>query len=677
MKKVRTKVKMLAVTAAVTAMAAAGNAYIPRAGEQINDEISSIQLNVEKEDRDTIKIYLSNFTELTKSMQLSLKIDGNNVKFNDENIEWLVDKKSDDNTEENADDSDETSDNVVVDYKINNDKNAIDFFMVSDKPLNSDGGIIEICKIDVSENKSLADKLLRAKDTNFRVVPNTENGDAYSYVTYATNKNISGDDIENADDTVMNLNSKPVIKFKDVPSVLGDKIVILKGNVFRISDYVEAEDADGNAIEDIKYTGKVDSKKVGTYNITCKVTDSNNETTELKTTVVVEETVGNFGAPTIHVPDEDLKTTVGKKIDVLEGVTATDYQGRELEVKADDNYDLSIPNVYTVTYSATDARNVTVTNTRRLIVADEDSSDNDTEVTPGEIPPEIKDIMDEVKDIEHVSGNGTSSTPLLVDATNLSGDDFRSFLANIMNKFEVSKTGYDKEDEYKTVHIKLKKKTSMFSLASLFRNSERIHMSIRVGQSRNDLLVVMDQFADQIKEEDTNKPNKPQDTNKPGDSNGSGGSDNSGTGSGGSNNSGGSSNSGSSSSSGSSGSSSNSGNSSNLGSSTASDSDRNSDDSLEVVAEMADNSGNPVDEAEELEIELEDTQDDAENMSDDKDSDDMTDEKDNSVNAKNSRSKSTEETKSSGKMAVFAGVFAVAAAGAIGSVLHFKKKGKK
>ena len=512
MKKVRTKVKILAATAAVTVMAATGHAYMTRAGEQANndEEISKIQLNVEKEDRDTIKIYLSNFRELAKSMQLSVKIDGENVKFNDENIEWLVDKGEE---------------KVIADYKIDSDKKGIDFFMVSDKPLNSDGGIIEICKIDVSKDQSLADKLLKDDDTSYRVVPNSDDGDSYSYVTYSTNKNISGNNIENADDTILNMNTKPVIKFKDVPSVVDGKIVIVKGTVFKISDYVTAEDADGNEINDIKYSGNVDNKKVGSYNIKCTVTDGNNESAELETTVIVEESAGDFAAPYIYVPDEPLKVAVGESFNPLEGVYAKDYQGRELDVKVDDKYDLNQIGVYTLTYSATDYRGVTVTKQRTLLVVDKNDSDlgeDDSDNISGQIPPELEGIVD---DEQYIDGDGTVNSPLLTDVSTLSENDLL-ILLNKLDKFEVNKNNIKVEydDKYKIIHLELIKKPSMFSLASLLRNSSSIYMSVRVEQSKTELIKILDAFLGQmgyVEGDNSDKPENPGGTE--GDSGSSGG----------------------------------------------------------------------------------------------------------------------------------------------------------
>lgn len=219
MKKVKSKVKVIAITSALAiGTAAFGNSYMTNAEQKIKSSDSSIQLNVEKMDSDTVKIYLSNFTDLAKSLQLSLKIDEGNVKFVDNQIKWLSNE-------------DEDSEKVKKHYKIDKNKKEIDFFILSDKPINSDGGIVEICEIDVSKDESIAKKLFKSSgDGSYKIVPNEDNDEAYSYVTYSTNKRVGGSNIVNASDDKLTINTNPVISFKDSPAVVGDKIIIEKRN---------------------------------------------------------------------------------------------------------------------------------------------------------------------------------------------------------------------------------------------------------------------------------------------------------------------------------------------------------------------------------------------------------------------------------------------------------------
>ena len=62
-----------------------------------NNKVSnpSVELNVEKISRDKVKIALSNFTPVIKSLQINLEINGN-VKFVEDSINWIVSSDSND-----------------------------------------------------------------------------------------------------------------------------------------------------------------------------------------------------------------------------------------------------------------------------------------------------------------------------------------------------------------------------------------------------------------------------------------------------------------------------------------------------------------------------------------------------------------------------------------------------
>ena len=97
----------------------------------------SVELNVEKLERDKVKIELENFTPVIKSLQLSLKIDGN-AKFREDSIKWLVESYAD-----------ESSSDLKTHVKMGNDKKSMEIFIVSSEPLVKNGGTIEICEINV------------------------------------------------------------------------------------------------------------------------------------------------------------------------------------------------------------------------------------------------------------------------------------------------------------------------------------------------------------------------------------------------------------------------------------------------------------------------------------------------------------------------------------------------
>ena len=105
-----------------------------------NNKVSnpSVELNVEKISRDKVKIALSNFMPVIKSLQINLEIDGN-VKFEEDSINWLVSSDSND---------------VKTHVKLSSDKKSMEIFIVSNDALNKVGGTLDICEIEVSKASS-------------------------------------------------------------------------------------------------------------------------------------------------------------------------------------------------------------------------------------------------------------------------------------------------------------------------------------------------------------------------------------------------------------------------------------------------------------------------------------------------------------------------------------------
>lgn len=510
MKKVRSNVKMLVLTGVISvAVAGFGNKYMTNAGQYLNASENNIVLNVEKQDRDTVKIYLSNVYDLAKSIQLSVKIDDGNVTFNDNEIKWLV----------NAD-----SKNTQKQYKINDKKNEIEFFIVSDEVINSDDGIVEICEIDVSKNESILNNPINSNNGSYRVVPNYDDKDAYSYVTYATNKRVGGNNIINASEDKLTINTDPVIKFRDVSSVINDKIVISKGTIFNVNDYVVAYDADGNEIskENVTYSGNIDNKKPGSYNIECKATDSYGDSSILKATVIVEDETGeNVAMPVISGTEIPIEIIIGENFDLEKGVTATDYRGRTLELKITGDYDVLNPGTYTLTYSATDRFNNTVTATRTLIVKEKPSDeapvlppDNKPGNGSGSTTPDNKyDIPGELVDIINNNiipecGDGSVDSPLVVTASkDINRDGFGVFIGQLCDKFKIKEAVIEDDSSYRTLKLRMSKKTSKYNLFNLFnsvKNSDEIYLHIRVDNSRNDLFDIMNSLKSHVDSSNSN-----------------------------------------------------------------------------------------------------------------------------------------------------------------------------
>ena len=531
MKKVKLKVKILASMALVSMTIAGGTYYTTNAKQHRNLSESNIELNVEKQDKDTIKIYLSNFSDLAKSLQLSVKIDKGNVKFEEDSIRWLINSESNDAALGNAEYNENKSAQIQTDYKIDKSGKTLDLFVVSKEAINSDGGRIELCEIDVSKDESIIGKILKSNDGTYTVVPNVVDGEAYSYVTYSTNKRIGGENIVNPSDSKLSINDEPVIRFKDNSSILDNQIIISKGSIFNINDYVEAFDADGNEINNIEYTGKVDNKKVGSYNIVCSATDSSGIKSTLEVTVIVEEiTSENISKPVIYGTEEPAEIFIGEEFDLERGITAKDYMGRNLKLTISGDYDINTAGVYTIIYSATDRFNNTVTAERVLIVRDKNQDDDIPEIPDNSgdkdytIPEIIESIMDK-EVVTPISGVGTSSSPLLVEVNEVSSEKFVMFL-NSIDQFEIKEGKVKEDDTYKTLTLKLAKKTSNSRTIMIINSNsmDDYYMSIRVDKSRGELLNVLNNYIEQknfVSNNDNNNDNNNGNSNNNSNSNNS------------------------------------------------------------------------------------------------------------------------------------------------------------
>lgn len=336
MKKVSFKKKfipLLIIALAVTSMFVYSKSSFAEFKEERADV--SVELNVEKVDKDTVKISLDNFTPVVKSLQLGVKIDGD-VKFSENTIKWLV--SSDD-------------ENFKSNIKISDDKKVMDIFIVSTSALNKVGGKLEICEIDVNKAAGSSSK--------YKIIPNVNNdGIAYSYLLNDTNKQVSGSDIANLDKSEITLNSAPKLELAKHPSVIEGKVVISKDDAFNPLDYVIATDDEDGEIDKSKITvskNEVKLDTVGSYNISYSVEDSEGEVATLDTTVIVEaKPTEEVKKPVITITNKIINTNFGEVVNLLDGVKATDYLDREIQVEVSGDYDFNKVGTYTITYNAID-----------------------------------------------------------------------------------------------------------------------------------------------------------------------------------------------------------------------------------------------------------------------------------------------------------------------------------
>ena len=349
MKKVNTKTKVIALsTAAVMTTAIylkSDNVTNAEQYAQVSD--NAIELNVDKQNKDTIKLSLSNFSDLAKSLQLSVKIEGNAI-FTDDSIKWLVKSQNDD---------------LKTDVKISADKKQMDIFILSNSNIEIDGGLLEICEINVAkENKNSTE--------GYTVVPNVNSeGIAYNYIIDGTNKQVKGSDIVNSSKDKLTVNTAPVISLVESPKIVEGNIIIKTGDVFKPLEYVKAtDDEDGEITNITANSNGVDNKKPGSYKVTYVATDKEGESTTFEAIVVVEEAKQSVSNPVMTVTNKNIQIRQGETFDPLTGVIATDYQGRKLTVTVTGTYDVEALGSYVLTYTATDAYGNTVTDTATLEV---------------------------------------------------------------------------------------------------------------------------------------------------------------------------------------------------------------------------------------------------------------------------------------------------------------------
>jgi len=302
----------------------------------------AVELGVEKIEKDKVKIKLDNFTPVIKSLQLSLKIDGN-AKFKENSIEWLVKSKSND---------------IKTHTKISDDKKSMEIFIISNEPLDKNGGELEICEINVTKDGN--------GSSAYTINANVNNdGNSYSYIINDTNKQVSGNDMANLNMEKLTINSSPVISLKNLATVVDGNIFVSKGDDFDAKSYIVVNDEEDGEIpvDKVVVTGKVDTKKVGTYNINYSVSDSEGEVTNLKQTVIVEEVANQeISKPIITIMNngqevDKIVVTKGDELDLSKYISAVDYLGGTINPEIIGSYDVNKAGTYKLTVRATDRFN--------------------------------------------------------------------------------------------------------------------------------------------------------------------------------------------------------------------------------------------------------------------------------------------------------------------------------
>ncbi|MGL5617110.1 MAG: glycosyl hydrolase family 18 protein [Sarcina sp.] len=156
---------------------------------------------------------------------------------------------------------------------------------------------------------------------------------------------------------------------------------ITVGSTFNPLDGVTATDKeDGDLTSKIKVTGSVDTNKVGKYDLTYTVADSENLTATVNRTIeVVNVPVEENTAPVINgVTNKSI--FVNDKFDALTGITATDKEDGDLTSKivVEGKVDTSKAGTYTLVYKVKDSKGLETSATAIITVKENIVDDKNT-----------------------------------------------------------------------------------------------------------------------------------------------------------------------------------------------------------------------------------------------------------------------------------------------------------
>lgn len=422
MKKLNVKNTVFSLSAVV--VAATGMMLFSDSGKATNLATEeTLALSVDKLDKDTLKIALSNVVELPKSLQFSLQLDGN-VYFNEDSVKWLVT-----NTDNSA---------IQKTITLSQDKKTLDVLIVSNNALKKEGNSIEIAEIDVISPNDKAVKYTLTSHTQ-------ADGTGYKYVVDSMNRQVTGPAFTLENGGQLTYNTLPRLELADSNKIVEGKIMLTIGEEFTEVDklsYVKAFDDEDGEITSIKVSGQVDTKIIGSYTLNYEVTDSLGETSILTVPVIVEnkleEQVEN---PQITGTVQQVNLTVGDTFDPLEGVQAIDYSGRQLTVKLSGDYTdtlvdgvLTKAGTYTIQYDAVDRHgNVAPSAITTLIVAEKPQEPE------YKIPESIKDLLDSTI-VNPVSGDATEQNPLVLTVAEPATKESLSQMINEFKDYTVKVT---------------------------------------------------------------------------------------------------------------------------------------------------------------------------------------------------------------------------------------------
>ena len=358
MKRARTRVKV----AIASALAISSTAAVIYAAPEIMKAATyraseeAVYLDVEKLTSNTVKVSLDNIQDIAKSMQFSIKLDGNvKIKSNEDGTYKIADLLTK-TVEAKTSESEKPSKNsIFTDYTYNEADNTLNVIITSDSALPKTGNKVELFTLEIE-----------AKDSNnrtYNIIPNTN--ELFKYV--AKDNTEYSDLAVNYNEKSLSLNTAPKVTVeKDVIDIYdGDKLVFNEIEGLKKTD----KDNDEVTLEVRDITNVTDeskedtqpliteftSEEVGTHTFKVYAVDSMGEKSEPIKLMVNVKYNTELEKPTI-TGAEKVEIESGTVFNLLQGVTATDAKGRNLQVNVtgDLNLNPEEDTEYTLTYSATD-----------------------------------------------------------------------------------------------------------------------------------------------------------------------------------------------------------------------------------------------------------------------------------------------------------------------------------
>ena len=362
MRKLKSSVKTAVVSTVALTSTAAIIYAVPNLvtnGVKTTNIGNKLKLDVEKIDSDTVKVSIDNVQDIPKSIQFSVKLDGNVKLTNGESsIKDLIKPQVQARLANNEYQVD--SNDILTDYTYNQDSNTIDVLITSENSLPKFGNKIEVFELDLKASN----KLTKQGGTTYKVVPNNE--DEYKYLS-VTNKEYNNLGVV-SDDETLSLNTAPTITTSKqfIKVVEGEKLELTAQNLG-----ITIEDADKDEVtlevKDLSQSNKpviteFMKKTPGLYNLECVAVDSTGEKSEPITLQVYVDYDNVTEEPTITRNGQNLETNItingGELFKPLENVKAVDAKGRELEVQVTTDKELNLDpendTTYVLTYTAAD-----------------------------------------------------------------------------------------------------------------------------------------------------------------------------------------------------------------------------------------------------------------------------------------------------------------------------------